>query len=322
MLEAQELQGITDSDGNEVTQGSGKYTVALDTDPGNTVTITLAVQDPTVATLEPQQLTFTSENWSAPQDVNITFQNDDDKDNDRTNITHSISGYAGVTTVRDMPLVIYDNEDPAFTEGETDEIIIRRVDENPAAGTPIGDPFSATDNDNDGGPDTLQYRHSQQSNPDRDHFAIDKDTGQLLTIQGETYDFETKSVFRIGMLVDDGRGGQDYIRVGILLNDVNDAPVFRDGERAVREVPENSGANVNVGLPLTVTDQDEDILTYTLSGADAGSFDVDGSNGQLRTKQGVSDDLESKASYSVTVTATDPDGAAVSTNVIVNLTDE
>ena len=327
-LQIQELQGITDSGGNEVTQGSDKYTVVLDTDPGGTVTITPTSLDPTVATLETQQLTFTSANWSVLQDVNVTIQYDDDKDNERTTITHTISGY-GEVTISNMPVEILDNEQPIFTEGETPDGVARRtIAENPAAGTLVGLPVSATDNDDDGGPDELLYTYSQTGNQDRERFTIDNGTGQLRTKAGEIYDYETEPVFRIGMLVNDGRGGVDSINVIIRLTDVNDAPVFTEGDPTTRSLPENSGANVNVGDPVSATDQDrsEDTLVYSISeaatedNADRDSFKIEPNTGQLTTKEGVSYDHETKASYSIVVEVSD--GTATDTiAVTVNLTD-
>ena len=76
-----------------------------------------------------------------------------------------------------------------------------------------------------------------------------------------------------------------------------------------------------MGLPLTATDPDDDTLTYTLSGADYGSFDLNAATGQLTTREGVSYDYETQAAYAVTVTAEDPEGAIASINVTVSLTD-
>ena len=49
-----------------------------------------------------------------------------------------------------------------------------------------------------------------------------------------------------------------------------------------------------------------DGLTYTLSGAGAGTFDIVPATGQILTTQKLN--YEAKNSYVVTVTATDPDG--------------
>ena len=98
----------------------------------------------------------------------------------------------------------------------------------------------------------------------------------------------------------------------------NNAPVFSDAT-LTREVVENTAANMNIGAVLpAATDADGDALTYTLEGTDAGSFDFDASARQLKTKSGVTYDHETKASYSVTLKAsdgTDADTVAVTVNI-------
>ena len=70
---------------------------------------------------------------------------------------------------------------------------------------------------------------------------------------------------------------------------------------------ENTGAGENVGAPVTATDADqEDTLTYKLSGTDAPSFSIVPASGQIQTKAAL--DYEAKSTYTVTVTATDPFG--------------
>ena len=79
-------------------------------------------------------------------------------------------------------------------------------------------------------------------------------------------------------------------------------------------VPENTPPGVNIGDPISATDADEDgenndaiefgdTLTYSLSGTDAASFDIDPSTGQLITKAPL--DEETEENYSVTVTVKD-----------------
>ena len=86
------------------------------------------------------------------------------------------------------------------------------------------------------------------------------------------------------------------------------------------EVPENTPPGVNIGNPVSATDDDEDgenalefgnTLTYSLEAtedtdearANAASFDIDPSTGQLITKAPL--DTETKDSYSVTVRVDD-----------------
>ena len=75
----------------------------------------------------------------------------------------------------------------------------------------------------------------------------------------------------------------------------------------------------DVGAALTATDGEGDTLTYTLGGADVAKFTVNSSSGQLRTKAGERYDREAKASYSVTVKASDPSGGSDTVAVTINV---
>ena len=90
----------------------------------------------------------------------------------------------------------------------------------------------------------------------------------------------------------------------------NFPPAFDDGAGPLtRSVAENSAADTAVGAAVTATDPDGDTLTYTLTGADAASFTVDGA-GQIKVGQGARLDYETTASYSVTVNVSDGKDAA------------
>ena len=97
----------------------------------------------------------------------------------------------------------------------------------------------------------------------------------------------------------------------------NVAPVFSPAT-VRRSVAENSPGGRNVGAPVRATDTDA--LTYTLGGTDAASFDIVSTSGQIRTSSGQTYDHEAKASYTVTVTASDNIDTAVA-NVTINVTD-
>ncbi len=87
---------------------------------------------------------------------------------------------------------------------------------------------------------------------------------------------------------------------------LSDAPSFADGATTTRSVAETAMAGTHVGAPVAATDPNDDTLTYTLSGADAASFAIDSSSGQLSVASGTTFDYETKTSYAVTVTAADP----------------
>ena len=107
--------------------------------------------------------------------------------------------------------------------------------------------------------------------------------------------------------------------------DLNTAPVFSDSEsnpitEAGRSVVENTAAGENVGAPVAATDNNGDTPTYALGGTDAASFDIDPLTGQLMTKEAL--DYETKSSYEVMVTATDPEGASDMITVTITVTNE
>ena len=90
-------------------------------------------------------------------------------------------------------------------------------------------------------------------------------------------------------------------------------------------MPENSAAGTNVGDPVVATDSDVgDTITYSLSGADAGSFEIGASTGQITVKDGTDLDHENEDSYTVIVTATDTGSLTdtVTVNISVTNVDE
>ena len=95
----------------------------------------------------------------------------------------------------------------------------------------------------------------------------------------------------------------------------------------MRGVEENTAAGTAINDAADDTDADPveatdantgDNLTYTLGGTDMASFDIVRSSGQLETKAKL--DYETKKSYMVMVTATDPDGASASIDVTIKVT--
>ena len=106
-------------------------------------------------------------------------------------------------------------------------------------------------------------------------------------------------------------------------------PIFdTDPAPGSREVPENTPPGVNIGDPISATDDDEtgtdalefgNTLTYSLGGTDAASFDIDASTGQLITKAPLNH--ETKTSYTVTVTVKDGQ-TSVNQFVSISVTDQ
>ena len=188
------------------------------------------------------------------------------------------------------------------------------VAENAAAGAYVGDPVMAMD-ENEG--DTLTYA---LGGGDAASFTIDPATGQIMVGEGTELDFESEmTTYTVTVTATDSFGESDMATVTINVTDVNEQPMFAE-DTAMRSVAENTAAGMNVGDPVMAMDEDEgDTLTYALGGDDAASFDIDSSSGQLMTSAAL--DYETKATYTVTVTATDGDGLDDMITVTINVTD-
>jgi lipocalin len=99
--------------------GSATFTIALRSQPSDSVTIALAVSDATEATVSPASLTFTPSNWNAPQTVTVTGVDDPVADNNQpfTVITGPVTSndaqFAAIDPA-DVGLVNIDNDTAGF----------------------------------------------------------------------------------------------------------------------------------------------------------------------------------------------------------------
>ena len=206
-----------------------------------------------------------------------------------TDTTTRSDGTTGTdTTIETDPTPT--NSPPDFTDGDS---TTRSVSENTGSGVDIGAAVSATDADDD----VLTY---SLSGTDETVFSIDTTTGQLST--SVSLDYEAKTSYSISITVSDGTL-TDSITVTINVTNVNEAPVFADGDSTTRSIAENVVADINIGSAVSANDPDGDNLTWTLGGTDAGSFSIDGTTGQLKTKATL--DYETKNAYTVTITVSD-----------------
>ena len=94
---------------------------------------------------------------------------------------------------------------------------------------------------------------------------------------------------------------------------------FTEGRTATRSIPENTPADINVGAPVSA--EGDGTLTYTLSGPDAASFTMVPTTGQIRTKDGVVYDYETKDRYTVTVGAGDESSESDTIDVTIHIKD-
>ena len=228
---------------------------------------------------------------------------------------------------RNKPPVFADQDDK--TEGTQNTEAERTIAENSGADTALngGGPVVAEDS-NDG--DELTYT---LGGPDASSFDISSvgDEGQITVGAGTELDYETKRTYMVTVIATDSFGASASIDVTINVTDENEGPVIMRAPDAnvapefasattSRTVAENTAAGEDIGNPVAANDANGDTLTYALVGTDAASFNVGSDTGQLMTLAAL--DYETKATYSVTVTASDSGGLRDSIDVTITVTNE
>ena len=281
---------------------------------------------------------YTATSADENQYLQLTVSYTDRRDINKT-ASAALTGRIGDST--DRPTV---NTLPEFTEDDDDDIdniptTTRRVASGAAAGRNVGAPVRATDEDTG---EVLTY---SLGGTDALLFDIDAATGQIRTKDvldstvNDTYEV-TVSVhdgFNDGYTESDAPDATIVVTITVTAvrrstspggggsgGPVNRAPVFQDADgsaitETARAIAEDVAVGTNIGEPVAATDPDDDPLTYTVSGDDAASFAIDASTGQLTTATTLSH--ETRASYSVTVTATDPSGATAEIEVAITVTE-
>ncbi len=277
-------------------QNIGDAVAATDADTGDVLVYTLSGDDAasfSIVSTSGQLQTKAALNYETDTSYSVTITVSDGSLEDSINVT------IDVTNVNEAA--------PVFTDGAT---ATRSVAENTAANTNIGAAFAATDADTG---DVLVYT---LGGDDAASFSIVRTSGQLQT--KAALDYETDTSYSVTITVSDGSLTDD-IDVTIDVTNVNEAPVFTDGDSTSRSVAENTAAGQNIGDAIAATDVDGGTtLVYTLSGDDAASFSIVSTSGQLQTKAAL--DYETTTSYSVTITVSDG-SLEDSINVTINVTD-
>ena len=129
--------------------------------------------------------------------------------------------------------------------------------------------------------------------------SINASTGAVTLAVNPNY--ETKPSYSFTVMATDAARNTAEKALTLSINNLNEAPVITSGGAGT--VAENATVSTVV---YTVTASDQDTgnnLIYSLSGADAGFFDIVSSTGLVRLK--ASADFETRTSYSITVVATD-----------------
>ena len=125
----------------EIEEGAtGTYTVVLDSEPTDVVTVTIGGHSGTDLSLATTTLTFTDLDWNDPQEVTVTAGHDADLDNDVMTLTHTVASvadgdYDGLSTGSiaitvtddDAPSVAVSFEQGSYTVAEGSSVPVRVI---------------------------------------------------------------------------------------------------------------------------------------------------------------------------------------------------
>ena len=135
-------------------------------------------------------------------------------------------------------------------------------------------------------------------------------------------DLDVSTRYEVQVRAHSDEGESSWSPSGFGTTSANQRPVF-DESSPTRTLAENTTGTSDIGSPVSATDPELTSIAYRLlSGRDAGSFSLDESSGQLRTRSGVDYDFETRSRYSVTVEASDEPGARTTIGVAINLIDD
>ena len=262
------------------------------TDPDFTsnVTYTLTGDDSDFFELVNNQLKLkdgNSADFETKATYNLTITADDDEANS-TSLDYTIN----VTNVNEQPTSITLGS-TSFNENSLSEII---------------GVVSTADVDSS---DSHTY---ELSGADAESFEIVSSSLKLKDSISANY--EVKNSYAITITSTDSGGLTTSEDFSLTVNDINDAPSAIEVSNL--QTDENSIGALLDSIVITDEDAASEIYSYEISGDDADSFEV--VEGQLKVKSDVSLDYETKASYSITLTATDSTNLSISKDLTITTT--
>ena len=212
-------------------------------------------------------------------------------------ITVEAASSDGSTATASFDIVIDDANELAVGPVTDVDNAVNAVDENAAVGTVVGIVANATDADATN--NTVAY---SLSNNDGGRFQIDAVTGQI-TVAGNI-DFETDGATRNIVVRAEGSDGSFSEQMfTVAINDVNEAPTVSLAG-VVFSLPEGVDTTGGVRIAdILVSDDALGTNTLSLSGIDAGVFEIIGN--ELRLRSGTNLDFESLSQYDVNVEVND-----------------
>ena len=219
---------------------------------------------------------------------------------------HATSGASGITST---------NRAPVFENEPTDLSINENAD---GSAVPVSVGWVVA-SDADAG-DTLTYSIINTADQNGDSVTgFEVDGAGLITYVGTGLDAETITSVALTVSASDGEDSAQT-SVAIFVADLNDvAPTITSGATGNALTENTAVPNTQVIYTATGTSDVTDI-SWSLSGPDAGLFNIGRATGEVRFDTETTPDAESKGNYSFTVLATSGGLPSVTQNVTIEVT--
>ena len=301
------------------------YTVVLDTAPTADVTIAVASDTVTAATVSSATLTFTPTNWNTAQTVTVTGVNDDVPGNRTATVTHTAAStdgnYEGVA-ISIASVTVTVNDDDAVAAGVTVTPTAFSVPEDggtTADYTVVLDTAPTADVTIAVASDTVTA--ATVSSATLTFTPANWNTAQTVTVTGvndnvdNPSDERTASLSHTATSADGDYEGAAIASVTVTVTDDDDAGVTVDPLAfTVDEAGSNTTADYTVVLDtaptadVTIAVASDTVTAATVSSATLTFTPTDWDTAQTVTVTGVNDDVPGDRTATVTHTAASTDG--------------
>ena len=294
------VTSLSADEGDSVT-----YALTLATQPASDATVSLTSTDTSALTVSPASMTFTTSNWSTPQTVTVTAEDDDDATSETPSVDHSVSGPAEYSAIElSLEATLTDDDTPGVTvssttvsaseDGATTTYTLV-LDTEPTAEVTITPTSSAT------GVGTVSFADADDD--DQLNFTVDNwDTTQTVTVTG--VDDDVVNASDRTATISHAVAGGDYETVtadDVTFTATDDETAGVTVSSTTRSAAENGGTAT---YTLVLTEEPDEAVTITPSVAASSvatiSFGDDDSDGKLNFSTTSWDTAQT-----VTITAVD-----------------
>ena len=331
--------------------GDGTFTVRLNTEPTDDVTVTPSVEPATdEVTVLPETLTFTDETWEETQTVTVSTVEDEDAVNDTTGILLTVSGSAtgyAAEQNRTVSITVDDNDSAGMVVSPT-SVTVREGAQSVNAFTvvltaapadTVTVSFTSSDDEKVDAPQDITFTNSDWSMPKPVQLSVDQepdtpvntaDTSARIDIETSVQNPETQDGDFHGLkasvavtIEDDDKAGMQLSRTTQTVYEGTNNTDNTNNDPAQWTVRLNTDPGEEVTVTITSSDSSRATVDKTSIrfATNAGTNVFQWDQAQTVRVMGVADDDIVNDDVTFTHSITSGDYAAASAAVVVTVTD-